>query len=369
MAQSVREITALLGRFGKPEGEFSVPWIAGTTVRSPSSVKTDKFISFLLFHWRGRIAIANANIAALTVDSLGELLQEIRILGTHSQFAAQTPIKTRGSLVRALNGIYRIAYVPRDIQVPAWTGVVGNFDLDVFTLLPVFPMPIPLNLVPLYSLKGPDWAGNLYVEVDCGDATALGGIVANTTFSAYGAAGGNPTLSVSVIRPSLTVDLMNRIAPAIPFKSYKLLDNVVTGATFAGQKIADLNTGKRLSSVHTRSGVLFAALTAGQRAYAALSDAVVTRIYPSLDGKAPTTPAFGSEISEWDSWLGAAVLPVGFNTWNYQRESANPDSAFPAETLTSARRFELDGDVTAAAGQGAELMQDEILGTPSIAAA
>jgi len=369
MALSAREVQSLLGRFGKPEQEFSVPWIAGTTVKSPTSIKTDKVICFLLFHWLGRITIATANIVALTIDSLGQLLQEIRVYGTHAQFGAQTPVKLRGGLVRQLNRIYRLSYAPRDKASTTWTGAIGNYDLDVFWTLPLFPMPMALALAPLYSLKGPDWAGNLFVEADCADATALGGIVANTAFHAYGLATGNPELRISVIRPSLTVDLMNRLAPAITFKSYKYLDNILQGASFAGQKIADLNTGKRLQSLLTEAGTLFTGLGAGQRAYSAMSDAMITRIYPSLDGKPLVLPYDGLTQQEWDTWLGGNTLAIGYNVFNFMRESGNPDSGFPAEALTAARRFELDGDVTGAAGQGGVLVQEEVLGSPAIATA
>jgi hypothetical protein len=367
MPLNVREVQSLLGRFGKPEQEFSVTWTEGTTVKSPTSIKTDKVICFLIFEWLGRITIATADIAALTVDSLGQLLQEIRVYGTHAQFGAQTPIKLRGGLVRVLNRIYRLGYTPRDQASATWTGAKGSYDLRVFWTLPLFPLPISLSLAPLYSLKGPDWAGNLFVEVDCGNALALGGVVGNTSFTAYGSASGKPELRVSVVRPSLTVDLMNRISPAITFKSYKYLDNVVQGASFAGAKITDLNIGKRMASLVTEAGTLFAA-GAGQRAYSAMSDAIITRIYPSLDGKPLVLPYDGATQQEWSAWLGGNVNPVGYLEWNFLRESANPDSGFPAETLTAARRFELDGDVAGAGGQGAVLVQEEVLGSPAIAA-
>ena len=367
MALTVREVQSLLGRFSKPEQEFSVPWIENTTVKSPTSIKTDKVICFLLFEWLGRIVIATANIAALTVDSLGQLLQEVRVYGTHAQFGAQTPIKLRGGLMRVLNRIYRLGYVPRDQASAAWTGAIGTYDLRVFWTLPLFPLPMPLSLAPLYSLKGPDWAGNLFVEADCGNALALGGVAANTTFTAFGSGQGHPELRVSVVRPSLTVDLMNRLSPAITFKSYKYLDNILQGASFTGAKITDLNTGKRVTALVTEAGTLFAA-GAGQRAYSAMSDAMITRIYPALDGKPLVLPYDGFTEQEWDAWLGGNVNPVGYDVWNFMRESANPDSGFPAETLTSSRRFELDGDVAGAGGQGGVLVQDEVLGSPAIAA-
>lgn len=401
MAQTQRQFAALLGRLGKPELEFSQPWQPATTIKSPAGLRTDKFITAIIMHWKGRIVIANAGPSHLTVDSLGQLVQEVRLYGQHAVYGNIRPIVLRGGLIRMLNRIYRVNYQPRDQQntgnTQNWgqTGTVyaiagkdgfgdfrgvlsggagyaqpvGTYDLEVFWTLPLFPLPMSLNLAPMYSIKGPDWAGNLFLEVDCGDATCLGESVANiadVTFSAYGSGSGNPTLYVSVCRPNLTVATMNRLSPAITFKSYKYLDSVLQGSNFTGQLITTLNIGKKMVGIHTESGTLFT--TQSGRAYSAYSDAMLTRLMVGLDGKDLVNINSGSDQQEWAEWLGCNTMPVGWNEYNFTRESGNPDSGFPAETLTAARRFEIDGDVSAAAGQGGVLIQEEILGSPQLSA-
>jgi len=374
-----RDTLGLLGRYSDPEQEYSVAWNPLTTLKSPSSIKTDRIISFLLFHFHGQIT-PTAGYAAAVADPLRNLLQEIRVYGSHAQFGAQTPIRVRAKSTSDMNGIYRIGYAPRDIVFDNGVQVVGpqvlpnptvaghHYDVDVFWTLPLFPLPMGLNLAPLYSLKGPDWAGNLMVDCDAGDGTAIGSTSANIAFTAYGAQAGTPQLFVNVIRPLVTVDLMNRISPAITFKSYRLQDAVAQQASFALGKISDLNIGKRMAAIHTASGTLFAAVSPGIRATVAFLDTIITRLVVSLDGKYLALPYSGRVQSEMQSWLGGAPFPVGYRAYSFIRQSGNPDSAFPAETLTAARRFELDGDVTAAAGQGIEVMQTEILGSPSISA-
>jgi hypothetical protein len=394
MAQNQRQFAALLGRLGKPELEFSQPWAPGTTIKSPAGLRTDKFITAAILHWRGRIVIATANITHLTIDALGQLLQECRLYGQHAVYGNIRPQIIRGGHLRMLNRIYRGLYLPRDQQASGNTQnwgqagavnvqygsagfgdyrsqygqVEGTYDLDVFWVWPFFPLPMSLNLAPMFSIKGPDWAGNLFMECDTGDATALGGVVANTTFSAYGSGSGSPTLYASVCRPNLTVATMNKLSPAIAFRSYKYLDNIVTGNSFSNGLITTLNIGKKMASVHTESGVLFGTLTAGQRAYGSYLDSIITRVMVGLDSKDLVSIESGFSQQEWDQWLGQNQMPVGWNAYNFTRESGNPDSGFPAETLTAARRFEVDGDVTAAANQGSVLIQDEILGTPALSA-
>jgi hypothetical protein len=133
--------------------------------------------------------------------------------------------------------------------------------------------------------------------------------------------------------------------------------------------IATLNIGKKMQGLLVESGTLFPALDANQRAYSSMSDSIITRVMVGLDGKNLVQISSGFDQQEWSQWLGGNIMPVGYNEYNFCRESGNPDSGFPAETLTAARRFEIDGDWVGAAGQGSILIQDEILGTPALSAA
>jgi hypothetical protein len=366
---TARNVIGLLGRFGKANREYSVQFTPLTTLQSPGSIRTDKIISFLLIEFKGRITTGATAFTPLP-DALRNLIQEIRIYGSHSVFGEQTPVKIRAYTQNLINKVYRFAYTPRDKILKA--GASGTFDgaastaydVQVFWTVPLFPLPMSLSLAPLYSLKGPDWAGNLYVDLDTADGTALGTTAANITFSAYGVTTGNPTVYVSTVHPKVTVDLMNSISPALPFRSYKLADAVVQGSSFTDNKIVDLNIGKRTVSVHNVAGMLASGLSPSVRAYSSLSDGILTRMMVSLDGKELVTPYDGITQQEEDSWLGGQVLQTGVYVYNFERETGNPDSAFPSETLTSARRFQLFGDVTAAAQQGDEVVQDEILGSP-----
>jgi hypothetical protein len=373
--QSLRDVQALLGRFSLADQEYQVPFQALTTLASPTSVRTDRIISFFIFRFHGRITVGGTAFTPIP-DALRYILQEIRVYGSHSQFGAQTPIKIRAKTMSDVNKIYRISYTPRDrIFKNGSAGVFDGaanayYDVDVFWTLPLFPLPMGLNLATLYSLKGPDWAGNLFVNTDTADGSAFGTTPGNVTFSSYGSNSGSAQVLCSVIRPLVSVDLMNRISPGIPFKSYLIEDNVVQGSSFTNQAIVQtLNIGKRYCSTTTQSGVLQTGLSGGVRAYASFSDYIVSRQMVSLDGKVLVNPYSGLDEQEFDSWLGNLPLLTGYNASSFIREAGNPDSGFPAETLTAARRFSLYGDVTAANNQGCEVLQDEVLGTPQVLAA
>jgi hypothetical protein len=371
---SQRQVTALLGRYGKAEKEFSGSFAPLSTLTSPSSLKTDKFISFLLLEFYGRITIGVADYASLSDGDLINLFQEVRLYGTHAQFGSQTPIRIRAKTQQDLVGIYGLGYQAKNnyalggTPTATFTGVTGSWDVQFFCVIPCFPLPMSLQLAPVYSIKGPDWAGNLFLDIDFGDASDLGvpGTGTTVAFSQYGVDTGSPQVLVSEIRPNMTVALMNSLSPGIPFRSYKSVDAVVQGPSFSMGELTTLNIGKVLVSSHVLTGVLLGALSSGTRAYVVgLSNGIVTNLFTSLDSKYLVTGYDAATQQNMDSLLGGQILKTGYNVYNFVRETGNPDSGFPAQTLTSARRFELDANVTGAENQGCEVVQDEILGAPA----
>jgi hypothetical protein len=63
-------------------------------------------------------------------------------------------------------------------------------------------------------------------------------------------------------------------------------------------------------------------------------------------------------------------VPIGYKVIDYiateGAADSNPKAAFPSSKLTAARKWELDGDVTAAANQIANVVQEMTLGTPGL---
>lgn len=374
-----RALLAKLGRFQKPDLECNpLTWGPLTTVNTPTSLKTDKFISALILRWHGRITVSNATFTAVP-DALRYLIQQVRVYGTHVQFGAQRVVAAQAQFLNQVNKAMRVSYLPGDqlsgAALGTWltggTIAIGSYDLDVLWTIPLFCMPFrTLKAVPLYSLKGPDWAGNLFLSFDTGDFSALGETVtANLAFSAYGGSGGSPVVYVHSIHPLMGVNVMNEISPAICFRTETIYDSIVQGSSFTQQVAAYLNIGKRYASLETQTGVLQTGTSAGVRCYASLSNTILTEYTISLDGKNLVQPAAQWDSNEWNGWLQEAPNPLGLSIYDFIQESENPDCAFPAETLTSARRFALVGNVAAASNQGLEVLQEEILGAPVITTA
>jgi len=368
---SPRQVLQRITRLQGPEQEQQVNFAPlGTTVL-PASLKTDKFIWGMQVKFHGRIATGGTGFTPLT-NALWNLIQEFRIRGTHIKYGAQVPYRLRGSTVRDLSvlfgaGFSPTSYVLKGGSAGTFDGTAStNFDCDVIWTLIFPPQNIPLaDQIVNGALKGPEWAGDLHLEYDAGDGTSLGTTAGNITFSAYGSGSGSAQISVSLIRPNMTVALMNAITPAICFKTYTDLATVLQGTTFVGQKISDLNIGKGTARVILKSGTLQTSTSTGVAVFASLSQNIITRSFPALDGKPIKNPYSNKEMIEFENLFMNANAPAGYQVLDWI-EGDNVLSMFPSQGLTTARRFEIDGDVTAAANQGGERIQEEILGSPVI---
>jgi hypothetical protein len=366
-----RQVLQRLTRLQGPEQEQQVAFAPlGTTVL-PSSLKTDKLIWGIQVRYHGRITTGGAGFTPLP-NALWNLIQEFRAYGTHVKWGAQVPFRMRGASVRDYAQIFGKGFAPAASVLKA--GVAGTFDgtastafdCDVIWTLIFPPADIPLaDQIVNGALKGPEWAGDLHLAMDVADGTALGTTAPNITFSAYGSGSGSGQLSVSLIRPNITVALMNAITPAICFKSYTDLAPLLQGASFTGQKIADLNIGKGTTRVILKTGTLQTATSAGVAAFASLSNGIITRAFPALDGKPLKNPYSNLEMREYGGYFYQNNIPAGYQVLDWV-EGMNVLSAFPSQGLTSARRFEVDGDIVGAANQGGERIQEELLGSPII---
>jgi hypothetical protein len=366
-----QQILQRLTRLQGPEQEQSVSYSPLSTTVLPSSLKTDRFIWGLLVTFVGRLSVTSG-FTPLT-NALWNLFQEFRVKGTHSVYGSQVLFRERGATCRDMGAIYgRGGYVPS-----AWIlkgGSVGPFDGTASTAFDVrveFLLPFPVQGIPLPdqilwgAVKGPDWSGDLHLEWDGVDGTALGSTGANVAISAYGSNSGSAQVLVSTIRPAMTVALQNAISPALTFKSYRDLATVLQGATVTGQKITDLNIGKNTARVILRTGTLQTSVSAGVVVMASLSDNIITRAYPALDGKQIKNPYSNKETKEFENYCLGANQPAGYSVLDWI-EGGNIHSMFRSQSLTSSRRFEIDGDVTGASNQGGEEIQEEILGKPVI---
>jgi hypothetical protein len=409
-ATDIRPLLARVSRDQGPEFEQTLNFAALTQVSTPTSLRTDRKIKWLQFHFRGRLtnaatgptmrtppvllspavatAAAGVTPATVAVNSavVFSLIQQITVRGQHLKYGSQTVFQMRGEAAAELAAIMLPNYIPQ-FTVSSNGGAAIRFGPMSTTLAQTndieFNLPIalfPFNCSPadsvMYCLHGPDWPGNLFVDLLFADGTALATANPVTTFTAYGSGSGSPTVDILSERPLLGKDFMARIRGAITYRiTYTQQPTAAVNAGGgSGQKLSDLTVGKDTSRIFLKTGVQGTGESAGVVAFGSLSDLIVTRTFFSLDNRGLRfqNALDDASLQDYMARTYGRWIPVGYKMIDFVQTPgigpSNPKAAFGSSQLTAARKYELDGDVTAAANQIAEVTQEMILGAPGITA-
>lgn len=399
----LRPLLARITRDQGPEFEQTLTFASLTQQSTPTSIRTDRKIKFIYLHFRGRFTNAatgptlrtapfllSPNIVttgALTASTGGivfSLIQQVTIRGQHLKYGSQTVFQMRGEAIAEFLALLLPNYVPQftisqngganirynSIDVTA----VHTNDVDFALPIPLFPPDVsPADSV-MYALHGPDWPGNLYIDILWADGTALATANPPVSFTAFGSASGTPTLDILTVRPLLGKDFMAAIRGAITFRlTYtNQPTTTVSGAGGTGVKLADLTVGKDTSRILLKTGTQGAGESAGVVAFGSLSDGIVTRTFVATDVRQLRfqNSNADSTLQDYMAMSYGRYIPPGYKMIDFVSGPgtgpANPKAAFGSSQLTAARKYELDGDVTGAGGQIAEVTQEMILGAPGI---
>lgn len=397
--QSKANVQALLARSTRdqgPEVEQTLSWLNGTGAQqfsTPTALRTDRKVSFYDLHVRGRItngtAVATYRTGPpLLGTPLFSLIQQVTIRGQHVRYGAQTPIQLTGETLAEFMAIVYPNYVPQfavsvnggALTKQAALSTVANAtnDFDFVLPIPLYPPDISGGDIPFYCLHGPDWPGNLFMDVKVADPTALGQTIAglaNSGFvTAFGSASGTATIEINSERPLISKDFMSKIRPAVLFRvtNAQQPTAAVSGTSGSGIKLADLVVGKDTTRIFAKFGTSLAGTGSGITTFGSLSDTIATRTFFSMDARALRFqgPNGDSVLQDYLGRKYGRVIPAGYRLMEFVSTMgpapANPKAAFSSSKLTAARKFELDADVTAAGNQISEIFQEMLLGRPGL---
>jgi hypothetical protein len=395
-SQNIQALLARATRDQGPEVEQSLNWTNGTGAQqfsTPTSLRTDRKISFYDLHVRGRITNGAGTVTyrlgpALLGTALFSLIQQVTIRGQHVRYGAQSPVQMSGETIAEYMALVYPNYVPTfkvSVNGGALTsqGALGTAanatnDFDFVLPIPLYPPDISGGDVPFYCMHGPDWPGNLLMDVKVADPTALGVTIASLANSgfvtAFGSASGQATIEINSERPLISKEFMAKIRPAVLFRvtNSQQPTATVSGSSGSGLKLADLVVGKDTTRIFVKAGTALASTGAGITTFGSLSDTIITRTFFSMDARALRFQGANGD-SVLQDYLGrkyGRVIPAGYRIMEFIStmgpSPANSKAAFSSSKLTAARKFELDGDVTAAGNQIAEVVQEMLLGRPGL---
>jgi hypothetical protein len=323
-------------------------------------------------------------LGANNSNVLFSLFQQITIRGQHLKYGSQTLFQMRGEAAAEFIALLMPNYIPQ-YSVSANAGALTRFgslsttlsqsnDIDLVLPIPLYPPDLSAADSACYCVHGPDWPGNLFVDILCADGTALATANAPATFTAYGSGSGSGTIDILTERPLLGKDYMASIRGAITYRIVFTQQPTATVASGGGTgvKLSDLQVGKDTTRIFLKTGTQGTGESAQVVAFGALSDLITTRTFFSLDSRglrfqnANGDPVFQDYMAR----SYGRFIPTGYRLWDFISNTgigpANPKAAFGSSQLTAARKFELDADTTSGANQIAEVTQEMVLGAPGI---
>jgi hypothetical protein len=389
----LRPLLARITRDQGPEFEQTLTFAPLTQQSTLTSLRTDRKIKWLDLHLRMRITNAATGPTLRTGPTLlgtnnsnvlFSLFQQVTIRGQHLKYGSQTIFQMRGEAIAEFLALLLPNYIPQ-YAVSQNGGALTKFgaldvtaahtnDIDLVLPIPLYPPDLSATDGVMYCVHGPDWPGNLFMDLLLADGTALATANPPTTFTAFGSGAGSGSIDILSERPLLGKDYMSSIRGAITYRivfSQQPTAAVASGGG-TGIKLSDLQVGKDTTRIFLKTGTQGANESAQVVAYGALSDLISTRTFFSLDSRALRFQnANGDPVfQDYMARMYGRTIPAGYRMWDFISNTgqgpANPKTAFGSSQLTAARKYELDGDVTASANQIAEVVQEMILGAPGI---
>lgn len=359
---SIREVASILGRNQGPELFFQQPFTQLTSPIIPKNISLNRPMERLHIVFRGRITVATAAFTPFP-EALHNLIQRIRVTGTHKRFGAIVPIDITGGTAGRLMRLY---HINGNFVTPGFTGAIGSFDAEIHWEIPVTPIvatAAKLSTTPFLWMKD-DWQDTLTVQLFFGDGSSLGGVAANVTFTAFGSGAGSPTVTL-LTNYEILGPLSNSFSSAVVVRSEQPVQGVVTAVVNA-LRLQQLQKQKT-ANIIVKSGTIPAGLSAGVQVFGTLVDTILDFTQVVVDNKPLRNNFSNFAAKEYGASAFDVAQTPGYLVFPFI-ESQNPLTAFRGDLLAGGSTFELTSNVlTAGATQVVNVIQEQILGDPQAA--
>lgn len=342
-----------------------IPFLANAVVSRPSKggvLETDRDLAGLLLEIEGRDAIAVAAMASENADSPYSLIDEVRVHGI-----SKTRRKDEWFYVLRGADIREKALI-ETLRAPYSTGAIGvaTGNKDFRFHLPIWFWPegrkIPVAVKANYVLPCRDY-DSLTLEIKWADGISFGPDGAGTThtFTAFGSAAGTPRCRVHGLYTQWGPE-GRTFTPGLIWRSYKENIDAALATTQSDYRVMNLLTGNLLRSLLIKSGVK-AAVTAGNNAFASLSDTIFGKIALNLGTNKLAWSASDFRTLREHGADQLAIMPdSGYALYDFLAQG-DISTAYPEPPNADADFF-LKADVVGAASQAALVLFEEIRELP-----
>ncbi len=360
------------------------PIVYGATgVANPAEVglvnriPLDKPLWGMLLETRYRVITTGA-VGNVNAEGALNFIQRVRVVGTHKRFGTREIVNLRGATLYELEKKYSFGMAsPLISNLPAAGASFAAATYDVNFVLPVpfVPRGIPKLQQMMFLVRNDEWA-TFDVYVTFGDITAIG-VSPQTTavFSDFGG-GGSPRVRVTVIR-SILGEARGLIQPAVFRRQALPLTTVLTSANLSDSPLQDLDVGFKICAYLVKTGVATITSTGGILSFSSLSDGILTRPKIKLDNvsiKDALSPLTARAYALLEFGFGgtagaapgaASGVDTGYIPLEFI-EGHDLNTAFRGDMLNRSNKLQLAGDVTVAANQQGEIVEEMLEGEPNI---
>lgn len=352
--------------------------IAATGVIAPQEVglvnrvPLDKPLFGMMLEVRYRFAVGATATGIMQAEGQQNFIQRVRVVGTHKRFGTRELVNLRGSTLFELEKKYTFgnfmpvvqdttAFPATGVATVAATTYGNNFNMYI----PFVPRGIPKLQQMLFLVRNDEWA-TFDIYVTFGDATSIAKFAAGqvVTFTDFASASGVPRARLSVIR-SILGEARGLIQPAIFRRQFLPLTSVLTSASGTDTPLQDLDVGFKVCSYLVKTGTLEITVTGGVNSFATLSDGIITRCKIKLDNVVIKDAISPLQARSYSASEHGAPLDTGYFPMEFI-EGHDLNTAFRGDMLNRSNKLQLAGDVTIAANQSGEVVEEMIEGEPNV---
>lgn len=386
-----------IGRDQGPQLWFSssfTPAASGNVqVSSPSFADLSRPSLGVKIVLRYRATVGVAAYTSINAETPQNLLQNVNLFGNRSRTGSTVPYNGSGATLFALNSFFKTDGVaarqfigtsrtPRlgspmglTIGTPSGNnfGGVGSFDVQTEYYVPFGPFGgNPLSSL-LFSQRDSDWNRTLALQLTIGGGTTTGaadtfGVKAGTTTLAFTGFGGTGTPQVFVyLIPTLqagnSVDtqILNMYRSGIIQRNSQAPSASMTSTST--NALLALLQNRDTARIITKAGV-----TSALGDYSSLSDSIFTKNYLTVGGKPVIQLNDQWSQQGWYEGKAEGQAPQGYNCIDFVGGGTQFHWPRIFRAPKAGEQFNLSADITGAANQAAEIMQEQVLEQPVVAA-
>lgn len=358
-----------MNAFDRLEFIADINYSANATAQLPTNggmIPNDRYMVGLILSFEGRyVPHATLGPSAILADELPALINRITVRGNHRPRNAQeTFFDLRGPEVYQLGKIQN-GLAP--LRTPAALDKTGSATNDFKLIYPVIftPMGVGISQRAQYLLDAPNY-DSLTLNVQFADEKNIGsGQTGAGALTAYGSASGVPKVRVSGIFAQDGARKFSGFVPARVFRTFVEYQGAeLTTNSTNGARLFNPPKGYGIRSLLLKTGVKATTVTAGNDAYATLSDSILANIKLNLGLNRAIRffPGFFTMAAEVAMAYG--VQPsTGYGLIDFCKTGALDLALNTAPFLGGASGdtdFYISADTTATSNQAALLVTEEL---------